>query len=59
MYECFHCLCRSVIWDAYIDAEDYMYERPGIVHNLHCMNCGAEIQYFVPTDIEEDEEENE
>lgn len=41
MYECFHCGHRSVIWDADFNTEDYGYDRPGIVHDCHCCNCGA------------------
>ena len=43
MYECFHCGERTVIWGADFDGEDYGYLEPGIVHSLHCSNCGAEI----------------
>lgn len=31
-YECFHCLCNSVVWDADFDFEDFGYEGQGIVH---------------------------
>lgn len=54
MFECFHCLKRAVVWDADFDPEDYMIEGEGIVHNCHCTNCGAEIQYVI-LDKEEDE----
>ena len=47
MYECFHCGERAVIWDCDFDAEDYGYEEPGIVQDLHCSHCGAQIQYFI------------
>ena len=50
LYECFHCGQRSVIWGADFNGEDYGYLDPGIVHSLHCVNCGAEITYFVPTE---------
>lgn len=40
-YECFHCLCNSVVWDSDFDFEDCGYEGDGIVHLLHCANCGA------------------
>lgn len=43
MYECFHCGCRSVVWSADFDSEDYGYEEPGIIHECHCVNCGAQI----------------
>lgn|GEM_PF-1831129 len=48
MYECFHCRCRSVIWDCDYGADDVGYSDPGIVQMLHCENCGAIIEYFVP-----------
>lgn len=55
MYECFHCGHKSVIWDNDFMFEDLGYEGYGIVHICHCKNCGAEIEYRVP--IEKDEEE--
>jgi transcription elongation factor Elf1 len=48
MYECFHCGARAVIWDCDYDFEDFGYEGEGIVHILHCSNCGAEIEYDIP-----------
>lgn len=54
MYECFHCGCRSVIWDCDYDFEDFGYEGEGIVQVLHCTNCGAEIEYRIRFDEEED-----
>lgn len=48
MYECFHCLTRSVIWDADFSFEDYGIEGEGLINHCHCTNCGAEIDYFVP-----------
>ena len=56
-FECFHCGCRSVIWGADFDGEDYGYTEPGIVHSLHCTNCNAEITYFVPTGENENDQE--
>lgn len=43
MYECFHCLSRSVIWDADFDTEDYGYEPGGggsrmSLRKLRCNN---------------------
>lgn len=34
MYECFHCLQKSVIWDSDFDFEDYGYDGEGVVHVL-------------------------
>ena len=53
MYECFHCLHRKVIWSGDFDFEDYGLEGEGIVHVLHCSNCGADIEYYVRTDDDE------
>ena len=54
-YECFHCLKKTVCWDADYDFEDFAYEGEGIVHMCHCTNCGAEIEYRVRTVKGEDE----
>lgn len=56
MYECFNCLSKSVSWDCDYDFEDFGYEEEGIVHVLHCNNCGAEIEYRVPVTLEDEEE---
>lgn len=48
MYECFHCLSRSLIWDADFDFEDFGMDGPGIVHICHCASCGAHVEYYVP-----------
>ena len=47
MYKCFHCGQDSVIWDSDFTYEDYCMEGEGIVHVLHCANCGAHIEYYV------------
>lgn len=59
MYECFHCLSKSVVWQSDNTFEELGYEGEGIVHNCTCSNCGAEIEYRVPINKEgnvEDEE---
>ena len=48
MYECFHCLSKSVIWDCDYTFEDFGYEGEGLVQICHCVNCGAEIEYRIP-----------
>ena len=56
MFECFHCCTRSVIWDSDFTFEDFGFEGEGLVHVLHCTNCGAEIVYRIgitEDDIEE------
>lgn len=54
MFECFHCLSRSVIWDCDYTFEDFGYEGEGLVQICHCANCGAEIEYRIDmSDIEE------
>lgn len=58
MYECFHCGERAVVWDSDFDYSDYGLEGGGIVHVCHCTNCGASIEYYVPCDVEEDNDES-
>ena len=47
MYECFHCGERAVIWDNDFSFEDYGYDGDGIIHECHCINCGADITYAI------------
>ena len=58
MYECFHCLARAVIWDSDFDFSDVGLEGEGIVHFCHCANCGAQIEYYISIDAEEEEVED-
>lgn len=55
-FECFHCLHRTVIWDSDFDYSDFGYDGDGIVHILHCSNCGAEIEYKIPFGKEDEED---
>ena len=55
MYECFHCGCKSVVWENDFSFEDYCLGGEGIVHVLHCANCGAHIEYYI--DIEDKDAE--
>ena len=57
MYECFHCGMKAVYWNADFDFEDFGYEGEGIVHMCTCAHCGAEIEYRVRTNVDEEEEE--
>lgn len=57
MYQCFHCCTIGVIWDAGFSFEDFGLEGEGIVHICHCMNCGAEIEYYVPCEMNGDDED--
>ena len=50
MFECFHCLSRSVVWGADFSFEDYGLEGEGIIHECHCANCGADITYYIRLD---------
>ena len=57
MFECFHCLQRTVVWQADFNADEYGYDDPdGIVHICHCSHCGAEIIYYIPSRIEEEDD---
>ena len=53
MFECFHCLKKTVVWDSDFDFSDFGYEGEGTVHCLHCSNCGADILYSIPINNEE------
>lgn len=55
MYECFHCGARAVIWDCDYSFEDVGLEGEGLVHFLHCEECGAVIEYDIPMGGEDDE----
>ena len=58
MYECFHCGRRAVIWDSDFDLADIEGEGSSVVHFYHCTNCGAEIQYIIREEDDEDGIEN-
>ena len=58
MYECFHCLTKSVIWDFDFTFEDFGYEGEGLIQIYHCANCGAEIEYRIPFNDENSELQN-
>lgn len=53
--KCFNCGEDTVVWDNDLSFEDYEIEEEGVVHELHCTNCGAEITYYCK---EEDNETN-
>lgn len=55
MYKCFHCGKETVVWDADFDFEDFDYEGEGVVHLLHCTNCGARIEYTAGSDYNNDD----
>ncbi len=55
MYECFHCGHRAVIWDSDFEFADYGEEGEGIIHACHCTHCGAQIEYRIRTDGEEEQ----
>lgn len=57
MYQCFHCLEQSVVWECDYDFEDMGYEGEGFVHICHCTNCGAEIEYRISLEKENEGEE--
>lgn len=55
MYECFHCGCKAVVWEADFNFEDMGYDGEGIIHICRCSNCGAEIEYriAIPSESED------
>ena len=54
MFECFHCGERAVVWGGDFDLADSGMEGEGVVHELHCSNCGAVIEYII---IEKEEDD--
>ena len=56
-HACFNCGHWSVGWDNDYTFQDYGLVGDGIVHALHCSNCGALIEYFVSDDDEGEEDE--
>ena len=56
MFECFHCGALAVIWDCDFSFDDVGIEGDGIVQFCHCTNCGAEIEYRISFDAEEEEQ---
>ena len=54
-YQCFHCN-GALCWDNDYTFDEYGAgmidengkELDGIVHILHCMECGANVEYLVP-----------
>lgn len=47
MNKCFHCQEDTVVWDSDFTPDEMGIEGEGVVHLLHCGNCGAVIQYTV------------
>ena len=58
MYECFHCGARAVGWESDFTFEDLGYDGDGLIQFCTCHNCGAEIEYAIRTDDEEDADES-
>ncbi len=56
MNTCFHCGSEKVVWDSDFSFEDVGYEGNGIVHFLHCAECGAEIEYRIGFETEQQDE---
>lgn len=54
MYKCFHC-GGNLSWNSDFSFEDYGMEGEGIIHCLSCSDCGADVEYYIRLDKEEDE----
>jgi hypothetical protein len=48
--QCFICKSDKISQDADFTFEDYGEEGTGIIHEYHCMNCGARITYRISID---------
>lgn len=42
---CFHC-GGEIIWSGDFSFSDYGMDGEGVIHELHCKDCGAEIVYY-------------
>lgn len=51
---CFHCMHDTVVWDSDFTLEEMGYDGEGVVNCCHCTNCGAEIEYRVRFDKEDE-----
>lgn len=47
MFECFHCLNKSLVWQSDYSFQEFGYEGDGIVQILECSHCGAEVEYRI------------
>jgi hypothetical protein len=45
----------KLCWDADYDYRDIYWEGDGVVAMLHCKDCGAEVQYSLREDEEQEE----
>lgn len=54
MYECFNCGAIAVYWGGDFTFEEMGYPGEGLVHICYCGNCGAEVEYRISYE-EEDE----
>ena len=43
-----------MVWDGDFSFEDMGYDGEGVVNCCHCTNCGAEIEYRVSFEEDED-----
>ena len=59
LFECANCGSRQVSWQSDFGFEDMGYEGEGIVTFYECLNCGAQIEYDIRTDDENEKEEQE
>ena len=48
---CWHCQ-TELIWGGDHDFEDCCMEGEGFVSNLHCPNCEASVEVYLPLDKE-------
>lgn len=46
---CFHC-GGEVIWSGDFSFDDYGMGGDGVIHELYCKDCGAEITYYCKED---------
>lgn len=54
-FKCFHCGKENVYWQNDNDYEEYGYEGEGLVQTYTCPDCGAEIEYRIPSSPESED----
>lgn len=57
MHRCYYCGAESVGWMSDFSFEDYGEEGEGIYQVYHCGNCGADIEFRIPFDNDDDQVE--
>lgn len=55
MFECTRCGCKTVEWSKDFRYEYIRYTGEVIVHICYCPNCGHDVKYRLPIDLDYEE----